>query len=103
MQFVFRMNRILFSAPNITLQPSLKSGPDQSRLHAPRILEVSRFSSRLNSAVRRGFRERAKALVMEAIFYKADISISDLLFGRMKGNMLTNELFFGTAKNAVNF
>src|SRR5437773_230141 len=68
-------------APNITLQPSLKSGPDQSRLHTSRRLVVSRFSSRLNSAVRRGVRGRAKALVMEAIFYKAVISNSDLVFG----------------------
>ena len=44
-------------APNITLQPSLKSGPDQSRLHTSRRLDVARFSSRLNSAVRRGLGE----------------------------------------------
>jgi len=42
-------------------------------------------------------------LVMEAIFYKAVISNSDLVFGEMKGDILTNELLFGTAKNAVNF
>ena len=47
------MSEIFFKTPNISLQPSLKSGPDQSRLHGPRRLEVSRFSSRLNSAVRR--------------------------------------------------
>src|SRR5438046_2620869 len=41
------------SAPNISLQPSLKSGFDQSRLHTLRMLDVSRFSSRLNSVVRR--------------------------------------------------
>ena len=64
-----------------TRKPSLKSGPDQSRLHTSRTLDVPRFSSRLNSAVRRRFRERAKVLVMEAIFYKADISNSDLVFG----------------------
>jgi len=64
---------------------------------------VPRFSSRLNSVVRRGFRERTKAVVMEAIFYKADISNSDLMFGRMKGNILMNEFFFGTAREAVNF
>ena len=69
------------STPNISLQPSLKSGLDQSRLHTSRRLEVSRFSSRLNSAVRRGFRERAMVLVMEEIFYKAVISNSDLEFG----------------------
>src|SRR5947208_2434767 len=45
------MNNTICSTPNITLQPSLKSGPDQSRLHTSRILEVSRFSSWLNSAV----------------------------------------------------
>ena len=42
-------------------------------------------------------------MVMEAIFYKADISNSDLVFGWMKENILMKELFFGTAKNAVNF
>ena len=99
----FLMPKIFFKTPNITLQPSLKSRPDQSRLHTSRMLEVSRFSSRLNSVVRRGLRERAMVLVMEAIFYKADISNLDLAIGWMKRNILMNELFFGTAKNAVNF
>ena len=46
-----------FLTPNITLQPSLKSGLDQSRLHASRILDILRFSSRLNSVVRRDLEE----------------------------------------------
>ena len=36
-------------------------------------------------------------LVMEAIFYKAGISNADLVIGRMKGNILMNELLIGTA------
>ena len=68
-----------------------------------RSIQVMNGAGRVNSVVRRGFRERAKALVMEAIFYKADISNSDLLLSRMKGNILMNELIFGTAKNAVYF
>src|SRR5947208_3430788 len=59
-----------FGAPNITLQPSLKSGFDTSSLTLSQTLVVTRFSGRLNSVVRRGLVEEfMKKLNWEIIMY----------------------------------